>query len=251
MVRNMTASPQLVQPLGSFLDCVQGESNGLMEKFGVPNGTCLGDPGTADAWGLPHIPMGVFFSTINYLGLLIVVAFVLVLLIELLVGSQARGFGQGRYISFTYTVQNSWPFKIMAGLVVVFSILIVLDTARFLIRIAVTGAVGRVKNFVCYVFLSLLSLAYSSITLLRGATIKDPFFDYTAEEFKELLFMRSWSSVFDNNEVFTQKIGVLLLQYQYGDTKPLRAACATTHELPEVVEALTPLSTAGKFALID
>jgi len=242
----MTGLSSDVKSLGWYLDCVQNEAIDMMEKFHIPtnhrlpyNQTCMGDPGHADAWGIP-IPSPYFFSGINYLGLLIVAVFIIVLLVELLCCTKARGFGQGRYITFTYTVQNSFGYKFCAAIIVVFCALILIDQARFLIRALMHGAEGRVRNFISYLALSLVTLCYSSISLMQGAAIEDPFFDYTTEEFKDLQFKRGWTTIFNNNEVFAKHLGVLLLQYKYGNTKPLRKICTST--IDEVSEALTPVT---------
>lgn len=240
--RNITlgdATYQNVNDLGSFLDCIRSESLSLMKSFTSTNSTCIGSPGMATAWGL-DVPLPAFITGINFGALFLVVVFILILLVELCAFSGATGIGQGRYIAFSFTVQGSIAYKVMSGIIVVFCLLVLMDTIRFLHRLVVLGNFGFMMNFAEYLLLTVLTVVYSAIKLMQSATIEPPFFDYTTEEFKDLQFNRGWPDVAVNNDTYSKQLGVALLRAKFGDTKSLKAMCSSP--LSDVEFALAPVT---------
>jgi len=131
---------------------------GLMETFSTGGKkTCMGVPPDAKDWGL-EIPLGYFLSAINYIGLSLVVLFVLVLLLYLCCCHQARGLGQGHYISYTYSVQASCPYKFMACMIAVFVLLVFADTIRFMFALYDAGHTATLWGFIKGLFLTLATL---------------------------------------------------------------------------------------------
>lgn len=239
--RNMTGyvpavSGSEVMPWAHYNGCLKQESRSMVEAFSKGSNTsCVGVLPSAAAWGYKNVSLSDALSAINYVGLALVVIFILILLVELCLFHQARGIGQGRYIAFTFVVQGSIAFKVMSGILVLFIVLIFLDTLRFLYVVYEMGVDGFIA-FLEDIFLTLVTLVYSAIKLVKGAQVKLPLFDVTAEEFKELQFVRGWSGVTVGNSDFVKDLGNAVCAAQLGQDSLLRNMCESSTK--EVQDAL-------------
>lgn len=213
------------QPFGEFLDCVKKDAHVMISSF-APDLKCLPPPSVSNKWGLP-VPVNIILASFNYFGLLLVVITISVLLGLLLCKHRASGLGQGRYITFTYMVQGTIGYKVMAIVIVIFSVLLFLEEVRFLVQLYMTGDVANVLSFASDCLVSLLLIVYSSITLWQAAGTKLPFFDCTTEKFKVLEFNRGWKDVMTHNTAYTEALGMALLKAKDGFDDDLKAMCVS------------------------
>lgn len=227
--------------LGSLLDCVLSNSYNMISTIGEFGPACIGPVGAASMYGLAN-PFNDMVTMANLVALTLVAIFVVVLVVELMKAG-ASNIGQGKYLAFTFRVNKSTPFKVLNSILVVFVVLILMDTFRFLFYLHnLNGDFGFLVNFSEYLLPTLLTLSYSAYSL--GSDNPDHFFDYDSEEFQNLQFERGWSELMTSNYAYADKLGIALLQEKRGKPKTLEAfiageGCST---LKEVVTACDKVS---------
>jgi hypothetical protein len=236
--RNFTAaSVQEIKPLGRYLDCMLGSSYTMLFDFSSDyEAHCVGLVGSA--WSDYGLPMGVnqAFASFNVVGLLIVVIFVVVLLAGL-VTSKVKDFGDATYLAYTFRMKQSTPYKVMSTLIVILAALLLAVTLRFLVAIH-NSAPGVFVNFILYLLPTIFALLYSAITLAKAS--KHPFFDYESDNFLDIVFKRSWSSVLVDNTAFAGQLETALVKAKYGDTKDLEDLLPEDADIQTVIRACTP-----------
>merc|ERR1719343_1469577 len=194
--------------LGSLIDCIQMQGYTMIKSFSPDLAPpCIGPVGPATMYGL-NVPFNIVMTAVDLAGFLLAVAFVLVLFYELK-GTGATNIGQGKYLQFSYRVQDNKTFKVLNWICVVFIVVIFVDTIRFMIYAYTYGSLGFVVNYCYFLLPTLLTLAYSAYAL--GSTPKPPFFDFEDDAFAKLQFSRGWREIMTNNNDFAQSLGVALL----------------------------------------
>lgn len=213
--------------LGQELDCVLSNAYAMMESYD-PNfaPSCIGPVGHAGLGPL-QIPFNYFVTTINLMGLALVIAFIVVMCIELM-ASSATNIGQGRYLSFSYRVTSRPSFQVCRWILVTFILLIIADIFRFLITLGFRGEWLYIVNYSEYLLPTILSVGFSAYHLSFEAA--DPFFNYESEEFQELQFSRGWADVFTCNKAFGTTLGLALLSQKRQRTKDMEALLSETFE---------------------
>merc|ERR1719277_1039858 len=116
-----------------------------------------------------NAPFNVVMTAVDLLGFLLAVAFIIVLLVELK-RTGATNIGQGKYLQFSYRVQDNKTFKVLNWVCFLFICVIFADSIRFLVYVYTYGNLGFVINYVYYLSPTLLTLAYSAYSL--GSTPK-------------------------------------------------------------------------------
>lgn len=234
MSTHLFITPEVVSPvvdsgsLGELLDCILSDSYSMITNVGEMQPACIGPIGPSSTYGL-SIPFNKLASIVNLVGATLVFLFILVLVIELC-SSGAQNIGQGRYLAFTYKVQDKKSFKILSWVIVIFVLVIVCDTIKFFFVLYAMGKAGYIQNFAEFLLPTLLTLGYSAYSL--GSAKVPPFFDYDTEEFLKLQFKRGWSDLMTDNNTFAQKLGLALLQQKRGSSKALKEMVPTGCEPP-------------------
>lgn len=228
--------------LGEVLDCVLGDAYTMIMSFDpgyAPQ--CVGPQLPASMYGFSSTTYNVVVSSVNVTGLLLVTIFVLVLLNDLR-QSGATNIGQGKYLAFTYRVQQTSTFKTLSRILVAFACLIVLDTCRFMEFLYNNGYAGYLTNYAEFLLPTLLTLAYSAYSL--GSNKVDPFFNYETDQFQALQFSRGWGDVVTDNNAFAQTLGLGLLAFKRGSDTPLKnllsekfaPACSSPKDVAKVCD---------------
>lgn len=167
-----------------------------------------------------HQKFNQFISTINFTGVTLINLFVVVCVFELC-RSGAENIGQGKYLRFTFRLANNNFFKILSWLLVIFIVMLIVDTIKFLVFLYVGGWSGYLLNFAEFLLPTLLTLGFSAYSL--GSAKADPFFNYETDEFANLQFSRGWMEVATDNNAFAKQLGIALLFQKRGDDKDLKA----------------------------
>lgn len=229
-----------IMHLGRYLDCILSSSYFVLWTFASNyEANCVGPVESAwSGYGLP-IALNQILAGFNIIGLLMVIVFLLVLQAEFF-RSKVRDFGDASYLSFTYRVQKSRPYKLMSTILVLYAFLMLADMGRSLYTIY-RSEPGVFINFIEYMLPGMLTLVYSAVTLAKGS--KDPFFDYESDEFINLQFARSWSSVLVDNNDFAWQLSVALLKAKYNETQDLEDLLPRGADMEEVIWACKPMSS--------
>jgi len=202
-----------------FLACVNSESASLISSFSPTGfkGKCIGEI----SHQLYQVPIrdNVFVSIINCVGLGIVVAFVIVLLVELL-KSNAHSIGSGHYIAFTFRVQKTKGYRFMSMVLVAFVCVAMVDALRFLVLIYLRLGWLDAKNFALAELPTAGGLCYSAVSLLM--VTKDAMFDVESEDFKKLQFNRPLSDMIVHNQDYVKTIESCLLEAKYDQMEELQ-----------------------------
>lgn len=206
------------ESLGAVADCILSNSYTMISTFGYFAPSCIGPVGPASMWAVPT-RFNNLATAVNLTGLGLVVVFIVTLVIELCKNG-AGNIGEGRYLAFTYKVQASKAFRILSWIIVVFVVLIICDTIKFLVKLYMLGDGAYLINFSEYLLPTLLTLGYSAYSL--GSVKVDPFFNYDTPEFHKLQFSRGWSEVMTDNNAFATQLGVALLKKHQGSDKELK-----------------------------
>lgn len=203
--------------LGELLDCILSDAYTMISNLGDMQPECIGPIGPASTYGVP-LAFNKLASIVNFVGAFLVLLFITVLVAEL-ISSGAQNIGQGKYLAFTYKVQERKAFKILSWTIVVFVLVIICDTIKFLCVLYFMGKAGYITNFGEFLLPTLLTLCYSAYTL--GSQKVPPFFTYDSDEFRELQFKRGWSDIMTDNNAFGQNLGIALLKKNRGSSKEL------------------------------
>jgi len=202
--------------LGCYVDCVLKESAQVHATF-ASNVTmpCIGP--ISNKYFELHVADNVVLTGVILISVALVGVFVLVLTIEL-IGRSRANFGQGAYLTFTFNVQKSLPYKICTVLVILYATVCFGGTCAFLFRLYFRGQfTGRIESFASSVLPSLAGLVYSAISFMLPTP--DPETDYTSQGFQELQFARSFSSLLKDNNEFYSQVGHAALDYHLGQQK--------------------------------
>merc|ERR1719277_420159 len=195
-----------------------------------------------------NAPFNVVMTAVDLLGFLLAVAFIIVLLVELK-RTGATNIGQGKYLQFSYRVQDNKTFKVLNWVCVVFIFVIFADSIRFQVYAYMYGSLGFVVNYCYFLLPTLLMLVYSAYSL--GSTPKPPFFEFEDEKFANLQFSRGWRDVATDNSSFAESLGVALLLQKRGDASALEKMLDSSFEpnvstVKEVVAACDTLPKASE-----
>lgn len=214
--------------LGELLDCILSDAYTMISNVGTMAPVCIGPIGPSSTYGLT-VPFNKLASIVNLVGASLVFLFILVLVTELC-SSGAENIGQGKYLAFTYKVQDKKAFKILSWTIVIFVLVIVADTIKFFFVLYGMGKAGYIQNFAEFLLPTLLTLGYSAYSL--GSAKVPPFFDYDTDDFLKLQFKRGWSDLMTDNNAFAQNLGLALMLQKRGSSKALAEMVPTGCEPP-------------------
>lgn len=195
--------------LGDFLQCLSKDFIKMTKTLGpVFEGECLGsgDEGQLDQLSINiPVPRHLLFSITNYVGLAIVLAFTVILLIELAI-FRPQHFGSGAYIAFTIHLRSLLAYKIAAYLLAAFNLWVLLGFAYIGYRCyaADTGGMSMALQFLANFAGTLGGVLYSGIAFALPE--EQPHELFLGPEFQEMVFKRKAKEVATDNIVFLKHL---------------------------------------------
>jgi len=231
----------------AYSGCVMMDTAAMMTTWKVPMETkCIG---TIGHQLFKFAESNRVYTGLNWFCEALCVIFVIIMAIEL-VRSGARHVGHGKYIAFTWKVENSVPHKICAGTLIFFCVLMVADFVRFLVLQYLAGTLMSASPFIQTILPAIGGLIHAATSLFKPAGI--PKFDWESETFQEMHVFRKLGQMHVSNADFYHEIVHAVHEAERGNSSALDAFCAgdgwsTKEQIAasfQIKDKYQPLSTA-------
>jgi len=216
--------------LGEFLKCLTKDFEKMtMTLNPVFTGICISsdsEEGQIDQLNVGDaVPKHLLFSSANFVGLSIVLAFTVILLVELAM-FRPHHFGSGRYIAFTIHLRNLLAYKIAAYALAVFNVFVCLSFCYIAYRCYAVAGMTVAVQFLSNFAGTLGGVIYSGIAFALPE--KKPHEIFSSEVFKAMVFKRKASEVTKDNLDFCKTLDhAALMAAAVSDNSLLAEYCGT------------------------
>eukprot|EP00931_Biecheleriopsis_adriatica_P062886 TRINITY_DN37995_c0_g1_i1.p1 TRINITY_DN37995_c0_g1~~TRINITY_DN37995_c0_g1_i1.p1 ORF type:complete len:359 (+),score=51.76 TRINITY_DN37995_c0_g1_i1:34-1110(+) len=219
--------------LNTYFTCVQQEARTLDQHFQSPMKTaCLGTIGNF-LYKLP-VTDNFALSCLNTSCLVIVAVFTLVMVVEIL-RSGANGFGHGRYIAYTWEIEQTLAHKICSCMVIAYCVVLFTDFGWFVARTIKSRGISEVVLAIKTMLPPLLGLFAASWSLFHPSNI--PNVDFESSAFKEIRFRRPLKLIHQDNSAFFDTVKAAIHDYEHGVKSELLKYCGGGYSEPVYVIA--------------
>lgn len=207
-----------VMELWEFNTCVKKSEVQMITSFSSDLKTeCLGTI-SADLFGFTRITDNQFLTGVDIGVLVVVGVFVLGLVIKLIMSGSLH-FGSGRYLAFSWDVEESPYFKFMGALLLAIEIFLLSFIAYSGYRVLIDQGMTALIAFAQGIAPSIVGFLQSAWHFVAPTGI--PKVNYEAAEFKALNFNRPLNSILKTNRVFLEDVEEAVYRDTFKETEEL------------------------------